>query len=99
METMDRWEPEPAGDARERATRQDGSDERAGHGGGREASWPAVMGHSGAPVRAARVPEEPGGEWLVMDFPTGNGSREGRCDGSRKNTARTNSGPAVPDGT
>lgn len=91
------------GDAGER----DGSGERTGRrsttrrqGGerpGGEASRPGGTGHRGAPVREARVPEEAGGEWLVRDFQTGNGSREGRCDGSRKNTARTSSGPAVPD--
>lgn len=71
--------------------------------GRREASWGGkLVACDGVPWRTrlgSEGPPGPVGEWLVRDFQTGNGSREGRCDGSKKNTARTSSGPAVPDET
>lgn len=67
--------------------------QRVEEAGRSEASWGGKgVGCDGVPRRpgqGSEGPPGPGGEWLVRDLQTGNGCREGRCEGSERDTART----------
>ncbi|CAD7673096.1 unnamed protein product [Nyctereutes procyonoides] len=83
--------PGASGDVEERATRERGPGHRraggcTGRGGSAERSWVErrqVGRGDGAPRRPGRESQGPPGTWAGSGL-SGNGGREGRCDGSKK---------------